>query len=443
MRRFAENSVGVRLTALVGVGLFCAAVFAGIGIDEATGQDTDDGNDGWFNYVDYHVAEGGETDELRAAIIDDIDGAEQRVDAAISYLDDAAIGGALIDAAERGLDVRVVADEQYAPEHHDGFADLVDHPDISVVFGDGELEYLPDPNLSPILEQCDRDETDHDDHIDCHQAEHIQRRNADRLIERPASYNTMSHTFFVIDDIDVWNVTAPLSDDQGVWLGFRAQSEELANSYDREFRQMHGGVFATTLSVYNGPLKSTTHQHPLRLTNRGQLRVRFNPQERLVKNVIDETLRAKASVFVMTENLANPDLIDALLYKQDHGFDVRVMVGQGQATAPVIADAIEPLDPVVAPEQMGRLPTLVVIDSEDDRNGKRRSRTVQVLSHELWRAEPFEVFKDDDPSDRVRIYPSDTFADGVLWEIVESTGQRNEEIDPFLEIFERKWQEAQ
>lgn len=404
-----------------------------------------DDPDGWLNYVDYHVAEGGEIDDLRAEIIDDIDGAEHRIDAAISKLEDDEIRAALIDAADRGVEVRVVADEQFRVTGEDGFGPLVDHSDVSVVFGDGPLSYLPEPNLSPILQQCTfGDESEHSEHrIDCHQAEHSQLENAEGQIERPDSYNVMSHTFFAIDEVDLWNVTAPLGGDQNVWLAFRAVSEEITDTFRREFRQMHGGVFSTTLSVYNGPLKSITQQRPLRLTNRGQLRIRFNPQERLVKNVIDEVLAARSSVFIITENLTNFDLIEALKYKQNNGFGVRVMVGQSQSDTDDVEDAIEPLDPVVAPESMGRLPSFAVFDSERDRNGDRQPRTIQMLSHELLRVDSYEVIRSENPSDIVRFYPSDTFADGVMWEIVESGSQRNPAAERFVDTWESMWEEAQ
>lgn len=423
-------------------------------------RDVED-EEGWLNYVDYYVAEGDEIDEIRNRLIREINDAEKRIDAAISKLDDPEIEQALLDAAsddDRDVKVRIVADEMY--EDGQGFDALVDHSDISVQFGDGELAYLPEPTVSPLTQHCrdadsHPDEYGHDDYQECTQADgndpRLQENNT-RGVVRPAHYNIMSHTFFLIDDTYVWNITAPLTDEQPVWLAFRAMSEEMANSFGREFRQMHGGVFSTTLSIYNGPLKSVTHQHALRLTNRGALRVRFNPQERLVKNVVDEVYRARSSVYVMTENLTNRDLIAALHYKKQNGFDVRLLLGQGQAQADYYQEAIAELDPVVAPEQMGRLPTMVVIDSELDRNDRRHPRLVQILSHELWAAQPYEIMTNDDDanllggSDWVRFYPSDTFADGVLWEVEESglngDNMYNPEIDPFVDKWEEMWEAA-
>lgn len=391
--------------------------------------------DGWLNFVDYYVGTHDEIVEIRARLLAELDEAEHRIDTAIAGLDDEEIEQALVDAANRGVRVRVVADEHL--EESGQFDVLVEHNRIDVAFGDGELTYLPEPHLSPILEFC----VDEGDHTDCTNAQLSQQENTDGVMVRPSDYNVMSHTFFLIDNTYVWNISAPLTDEQRIWPTFRAMSEELANSFEREFRQMHGGVFSTTLSVYNGPLKSVTHQDPLRLTNRGQLRVRFNPQERLVKNVVDEVLRARASVFVMSENVVNEDLIAALQYKADNDFEVRVMHGQGQAQS--VYDQLEGLDPVEAPAEMGRLPTMVVIDSERDRNGNRQPRLVQMLSHELWRAQPFEVVANL-PANRVLFYPSDTFADGVMWEIVESGfgSQRNPEADRFIDTWESMWQEA-
>lgn len=431
-------------------GLGAAVALVALVMVSADGHATDGERDhgGWLNHVDFYVGEDDVVDEIRTELIAELDGADRRIDTAIAALDDPEIEQALVDAADRGVAVRVVADETLASSGQ--FSTLVEHDEISVVFGDGELHYLPDPNLSPILEFCDAEYTQHDDYIECTQAEDdrgglippeaLDRpENSSGMIERPAHYNEMSHTFFLIDDTVVWNITAPLSDDQPLWLAFRAMSEELTNSFEREFRQMHGGVFSTTLSVYNGPLKSITHQNPLRLTNRGQLRVRFNPQERLVKNVVDETLRARASVFVMAENLTNEDLIAALEYKEEHDFDVRILYGQGQA--PTSRADLDALGAVQAPPEMGRLPTMVVIDSEEDRNGNVQPRLVQVLSHELWRAQPYEVIAAV-PNNWVRFYPSDTFADGVMWEIVEMGSGRNPAAEPFVDAWYEFWEEA-
>ena len=417
--------------------------------------------DGWLNYVDYYVAEGDEVDDVRDRLIGEIDDAETRIDAAINELEDARVRRALEAAADRGVEVRIVGDEEF--EDNDEFSRLSDHDGISTEFGDGELAYLPEPHTSPLLEHCrsadtHEDDYEHDDYIDCTQEPSddprgLEQNNEEGLMVRPEHYNSMSHTFFLIDETYVWNITAPLNEDQPVWLAFRAMSEEMANSFGREFRQMHGGVFSTTLSVYNGPLKSITHQNPLRLTNRGQLRVRFNPQERLIKNVIDETYRARSSVFVMTDNLTNEDLIDALTYKEEAGFEVRVLLGQSQAQAEDIQEQVDTLDPVYAPEEMGRLPTMVVIDSEQDSNDDHRPRMVQILSHELWQAQPYEMLTNtpdadlDGNADWVRFYPSDTFADGVLWEIEEAgmleESMYNPELDPFVDQWETMWEEAQ
>ncbi len=453
--RRARLVTGTAILTVLVAGLWASAAFS----DEGGGIAPLEENDGWLNYVDYFIGDadgvlqGGvegvvEIDEIRQRLLADLQGAEERIDAAINQLEDEDIEEALIAAADRGVRVRVVADEHY--EDSGQFDALVDHDDISVVFGDGELSYLPEPNLSPILSFCDANFTNHDDHINCTQADGGLPENSDRVIDRPSHYNSMSHTFFVLDQTYLWNISAPMTSEQRVWPAFRAMSEELVNSFEREFRQMHGGVFSTTLSVYNGPLKSITHQHPLRLTNRGKLRVRFNPQERLVKNVIDETYRARGSVYVMTENLTNPDLIAALRYKVERDFDVKVLVGQGQA--PTLMSQVEGLGAVQAPEEMGRLPTMVLINAAEDRNGDQQPRMVQILSHELWRAQPFEVLHEiteqGTPArnvnhDKVRFYPSDTFADGVMWELVESgTGWNNPEVEPFVQLWEEMWAEA-
>lgn len=401
---------------------------------------------GWGNYVEYYYGARSTRETVRAELIAQIDHASIRVDAAIRELDDAQVSAALIRAAERGVSVRLVADAEF--EDAEGFAELVDHESVEVVFGDGELNYLPDPTLSPLLTFCLPYEppaeasSDRVDHISCTRAAGGFPENTSSRIERPDGFNVMSHTFFIIDETWVWNITAPLTDEQPVWLAFRMMSEEIARSFEREFRQMYGGVFSTTLSVYNGPLKSITHTDPTRPTNEGQIRIMFNPQERLVKQVIDEVYRARGSVFVMTEDLQNRDLINALRYKHENGFDVRVLVGRTQGhTGRLALEEIDGLNLVEAPSSLGRLPTFVVLDSEEDRRGRRNPTRVQILSHELWRTEPFEVATNL-PDDIVRFFPSDTFADGVLWEIVENWGLPTPAAQDFAQFWETMWTTA-
>src|SRR5699024_1046212 len=108
--------------------------------------------DGWNNQVDYYVGGADKIQEIREGLIAEFDGAKDRIDGAISELDDSDIQKALMDAADRGVKVRLVADEHY--EGTPGFDELLTHDDMEIVFGDGELNYLPEPTVSSPLEYC-------------------------------------------------------------------------------------------------------------------------------------------------------------------------------------------------------------------------------------------------------------------------------------------------
>ncbi|MFU8805626.1 MAG: hypothetical protein ACNA8W_17570, partial [Bradymonadaceae bacterium] len=345
--------------------------------------------------------------------------------------EDVAIARALVRAHERGVDVRVVGDEDNRTGA--GFAAL-EEAGVMPAYGNGELRYLPDPTLGPLLEECQGTR----EHITCTRATGPARAD-DGMMIRPGDYNLMSHTFFVVDEVVVWNLTNPLTGDNNYWLGFRLKGEDAARSFAREFQQMYGGVFATTLSVYNGPLKSATHQTPTHYTNQGILRVQFNPQERLVKQIIDEVYRAKASVYIMTEDLANPYLVDALEYKHRNGFDIKLILGESQS--PSQFDRLASMDTRPAPDEVDRLPTVVIIDEAWGRDDHLRGRIVQVLSHPLWRGSPFEVLYRP-RNDWVRIYPADTFVDGNLWEIVEEGFERAAPADKMVEFWNDVWTKA-
>ncbi|TXD33598.1 hypothetical protein FRC96_15560 [Lujinxingia vulgaris] len=397
-------------------------------------QAQDDDYEGWFTYVDFYVGEQQTQEAVRTGMVADINNATERIEAAFGALEDGEVVEALEAAAARGVQVRLVSDEGSASVS--GISTLLANGEIDSVLGDGPLSYLPDPTLTTVLEFCQTNSSG--DYIQCTSAGG--QGNNENLVNRPDSFNVMTHSFVVIDTTTVWNITAPLTDEQPLWLAFRATSEDLARSFRREFNQMHAGVFSTTLSVYNGPLKSITQNVTLRNTNRGQMRVRFNPQERLVKNVIDEIYRAKGSVWVMTEDLQNRDLINALRYKQENGFDVRVMVGSTQGSS--VDSELADLDVVRAPASMGLLPTFIVHDAERDVQGRRQPRLVQMLSHNLWQGAPMDVITRV-PNDEVRIYPSDTFVDGAMWEILEDGTEPNDAVDPFVQAWESAWSEAQ
>lgn len=163
-----------------------------------------------------------------------------------------------------------------------------------------------------------------------------------------------------------------------------------------------------------------------------------------MKTVIDRVYKAKASVWVMSDNLVDPNLISALEYKAQNGFDVRVLVHPDEQASGDSLDALEELDLRWAPDDYDHLPTMIVVDAERDRSGDARPRYVLSLSHALIRARPFEV-RTAQPNDLVYIYPSDLFTDGNLWELGESASMIHKDatINRYQDYWLGLWRDAQ
>ena len=238
---------------------------------------------------------------LQNRVIALIDSAETAAWLAAEDFSSVAIAEALVRAQARGVDVRVVGDIDRRDQA--GFDEIntglqpVDG-EIPVRFGDGPLFYNP------------------------------------QLIDtvfREGDHNRMTHNFVVVDDLRVVSVTGGFGPTDVHQVGFEARSHFLGRDFADEFNQLFGGTFATTLSAFNGPLKSITDNRSWYDSDNGRLEVYFGPQERLVKQIIDRVYEARASVTVVTEELTSLPLANALRYKAEAGFDVTVVISaEGQ-----------------------------------------------------------------------------------------------------------------
>lgn len=427
------------LASLAALGLLAAGLcVGGLGCDQAEPTIAES-----FNKAEFYAGDSDDLPSRKDALIADIKGAKDSVDIAVSTLEDEDVAQALIDAHSAGVKVRVVSDwDSWADsDGPDAGLELLEEAGIEPVYGDGPISYLPEPNLASLLGQCWERNGGH--YIFCTRG-----GGGQGAMERPGHYNLMSHNFAIVDQFTVWNFPA-FDTLTKPWLGWRIQSSVLAYDFLHEFQQMHGGVFSTTLDVYNGPVKSTTDGNISYFTDQGELRLWFNPQERLMKLIIDQVYKAKASIWVMSDNLANPELIKALEYKHENGFDVRVMIHPDHQMGDSTMDRLDALGAKSAPADLDHLPTLLVLDEERDRNNDKRPRSVMALSHSLLYASPYEVLlpksgdpNDPDPrADNVHIYPSDLFADGNLWQLIESGAMthRDEVIDQYVAQWLAVW----
>lgn len=389
-----------------------------------------------FNKAQFQSAPAVQDSDHRAQLIADILAASDTVDIAVSRLEDTEVADALIAAHKRGVNVRVVSDWDSwgGGTNPDAGLQLLEDADVLPVYGDGELIYLPEPTLASILGRCQ--ESPAQQFYMCGAGQ-----SGDQgAMTRPGKYNLMSHNFAIIDGMTVWNFPSLVNGEQP-WVGWRIESSILAYDFRSEFQQMHGGVFATTLDVYNGPIKSNTNSTVDYLTDQGRMRVLFNPQQRLVKAVIDQVYKAKSSVWLMTDSIGHPQLLKALEYKKNNGFDVRVMVHPAHQAEGDLKSRLQALGARMAPAGLDHLPTMVVIDELPDRNRDRRPRQVISVSHPLWNASPYEV-ETSRPNDIVKVYPSDLFVDGNMWHLSESgsTVHKDTLLDQYVAAWEEVWE---
>ncbi|MFB6265255.1 MAG: hypothetical protein ABEL76_16775 [Bradymonadaceae bacterium] len=397
--------------------------------------------------IDYFPSPDGAGAPVRARLLDDLAEADNQIKAAISEpaMTDT-LAGTLVDAHDRGVDVRIVADVDAKSAQP---FQVLEKAGVPVVYGDGQLQYLPNPNLAQIANSCEMKKKRRV--VVCRQqqgsspCESGGSTSTAPAVCRPSSFNYMSHTFFAIDEQTLWNLAGRTGAGTVAW---RAESEVFHEDFLREFRQLAGGVFATNLDTYNGPNKSRTDDQVVYRTDEGKMNLRFNPQERLMKHVVDEAYAAKSSVRIVTPSLTNPFLLDALEYKANNGFEVEILVGNAQ---PEKGPARARLAELGARQiDAGReLPSIVLIDSQK-KDGEQWPRQAMALSHALWHAQPSanrpppEDTTVPEPANRVIVFPSDQFVDGNMWKLYETSANSGEveEIDELESLADRLFRNA-
>ncbi len=269
---------------------------------------------------------------------------------------------ALVAAQVRGVDVRLVGDVDRREQA--GFVEVnaglqpVDGA-VPVRFGDGPLSYNP------------------------------------QLVDtvfREGDHNRMTHNFLVVDELFVLSVTGGFGPSEIHQVGISARSHLLGRDFADEFNQLYGGLFATTLSAFNGPLKSITDRRAWYDSDNGRLEVYFGPQERLIKQVVDRIYEARASVTVVAEELTNQPLANALRYKAEAGFSVTVVIAAEGRDVP--SSRYDRLDAAFADFDNARilvaddvaLNAVLVDDEASPIDGRRHLSRAMFLSEPLLAA---------------------------------------------------------
>lgn len=355
--------------------------------------------------------------DFEAYIIEAIGASERRIQAAFEHLESEAVAQALVDAQARGVVVEVVGDVDNTEQA--GFRLLLGPNGLQrnsaddegpVVLGNGELAYNPQ-----LIE----------------------------LITRPSEQNRMTHNFMVIDDLRVINLSGGFmaGGEVMVQTGFDSKSEDLGKDFGDEHIQMYGGMFSTTLSPFNGPLKSNTNSRIHYPHNDGDLEVYFGPQERLVKRVIDEIYNARASVTIVAEELTNEFIAEALTYKAAHGFEVRVVVNEANAEVPFsrVDDLRQTFDSLRTGGDSPQLvlapniaTNIVIIDSEPSPisvvRGRRFRTRVMALSEPLLESVAFAQGNTSVPR------ASDAFADANMWVYNRMPGRDDVNVERYVKL---------
>ena len=205
------------------------------------------GESSYFNQVHVGVVDGAAGyDDLEAQALALIAGAELGVDVALARFESTAIATALVAAAEAGIEVRVVGDVDHRQQA--GFL-AVEEGGVLPVYGDGPLAWQAIFGADPVL--------------------------------RGGDDSRMTHNFILVDRRRLLNLSVgfPGGEAGHGQAYFATVSEDLGKDYGDVFDQLHGEVFATTLTFYDQSVSSDNNRRTYYPTEDGLLEVYFGPQE--------------------------------------------------------------------------------------------------------------------------------------------------------------------
>lgn len=335
--------------------------------------------------------------EVDDAFITHIETAEQRVAVAVPALENTALSDALIEAYDRGLQVEVVTDVDHGADA--GAVALAD-AGVPLTLADGPVTYF-----EFALNQD---------------------------VEWRSDQVTMSNAFVVTDTRDITAATSAGDSGDGWRVLIEGESESMAEDLRAEHNQLMAGTDASSLTAFSSLAKSVLDNRWAYPTQQHMVtELWFGPQERLIKRVIDAVYRSRASVWVLTGQLADEGLARALQAKAANGFDVRVIVGaehQDSVTDPAYEFARYTPDVLKYRATVdGGTPTVVIVDyANDPFTGTRRTTLAFVLTHDLVSA--------------ARLYQggevaTDQLIDGTLF-VLRELEQPTEDLENLVDLLQ-------
>ena len=333
---------------------------------------------------------------LRDEVVTLIDGAEDQLDIMAENLHSEIIADAIIAAATRGVHVQIVADLDRRDQQ--GFARL-EAAGITPIYGDGEILWNGVFGEDPIL--------------------------------RTGEDNRLTHNVYIADRHRLISLSAGFPENGAdiAQQGFAAISEVIARDFGNAFDQLHGGVFATTLTYYDQGVPSDTNNRTAYPVEDGIIELWFGPQEPIVKEIIDRIYSARSAVWIATTELRNSELARAVRYKAEAGFDVRVLVA-ARVDARDEAAALEEVLAAITTRRGAADPifrqnptvggTLLIIDGQPAFAGDDHHPGLAFVSTTpLYEAAPYYIADVQQDGLVLEAQPSDRFVDGHLWAVRE------------------------
>ena len=324
------------------------------------------------------LVDGGPATNTR--FVEFVDGATDILRIALPTLEDEALSAAIIAAADRGVDVRVVTD---IDESNDVGIVALSDAGVPLQLADDALTYF-----------------DFSFNLD---------------FEYTSDLLKMSHAFALRNEAPMGRCCLEfLSANQagdvgpGTRIVYQGLVEEIGEDMASEFTQVYGGTDASATNAFNAPMKSIADfRWSYGLSGHERVELWFGPQERPTKRIIDAVYGARSSIWIATEDTNEEGLARALQEKARDGFDVRIVLGAGFGTANNAQSRLLETDtPDVQkrflPAGSDPIPTLVLVDLDDPEQGAQGMWTTMPI----WSASRLY---------RGSVTPTDQLTDMHLW----------------------------
>ena len=309
-----------------------------------------------------------------------MDAATSDIQLMLPTIEDTALSDAAIAAFDRGLDVEVVTDQDASGS---AGALALFEAGVPVTFADGAVTYFE--------------------------------FSVGEMVAWNSDQTMMTHAMVLTDGTDFVAATTAGQEADGWRMVVTGKGEDLVRDLWDEHNQVFGGIDATSLTTYSSLAKSIADMR-WRYATESEIDVELwlGPQERLIKRVTDAVYSSRSDVRILTNELADGGLAKALQAKSADGFDVQVVVGPRFGTtnddqhAELLADTRDVAWSQVSDEVV---PTIVLIDFDQARDGLYHRPRAIMVTHELLSAGRFYV----DSNGRFETLLTDQLMDGALW----------------------------